>query len=148
MLLEAMAYIAILFVILGAGFDAMYRCVGNSTLLRLSADDIAVAMQTGERWRSEVRSARQIDFRDGSLRLGLPRGPVLYAFRDNAVFRQEGDGPAVRLLSNVKASAAQLHSRQGVRVWTWELELNPRSKTSRIRPLFTFMAVHHGEAAQ
>ncbi len=55
MLVEALVYIGVSFLLLGVGFAAMYRCIYNSVGLRRSADDITSALHAGERWRKDVR---------------------------------------------------------------------------------------------
>ena len=57
MLIEAMVYVGALFVLLGAGYAAVYRCIDRSVALRRNAEDITSALQTGERWRADVRLA-------------------------------------------------------------------------------------------
>src|SRR5439155_11435731 len=56
MLIEALVYIGVSFLLLGIGFAAMYRCIDNSVGLRRSADDITSALHAGERWRADVRA--------------------------------------------------------------------------------------------
>ena len=61
-LIEALVYIAVVFVVLGAGYEALYRCIDSSITLRRNADDITNALHAGERWRADVRLAdRQPD---------------------------------------------------------------------------------------
>src|SRR5438105_12099409 len=57
MLVEALVYIGLSFLLLGVGFAAMYRCIDNSVGLRRSSDDITSALHAGERWRADVRAA-------------------------------------------------------------------------------------------
>jgi hypothetical protein len=150
MLTECLVYIGLLFVVLGAGYLAMDRCIDNSLVLRRNADDIASALRAGERWRADVRTASagtRLENSEDSQTLVLSgaRGETAYRFSTNAVLRRVGQGPWVRLLGNVKSSAMQSDPRQRVTAWRWELELQPRAKASvkasRIRPLFTFLAV-------
>lgn len=150
LLTEALVYIAVVFVLLGAGYCAFYRCMDSSIALRWNADDIANALHAGERWRADVRSANhgvrleqapaeQILYLKGA------GSETAYRFSTNAVFRRVGEGVWVRLLANVKSSTVESDPRQQVTAWRWELELSPRQKASvkpgRIRPLFTFTAV-------
>jgi hypothetical protein len=150
MLTECLVYIGLLFVVLGAGYLAMDRCIDNSLVLRRNADDIASALRAGERWRADVRTASagaRLENSEDSQTLVLSgaRGDTSYRFSTNAVLRRVGQGPWVRLLGNVKSSTMQSDPRQRVTAWRWELELQPRAKASvkasRIRPLFTFLAV-------
>lgn len=150
LLIEALVYIAVIVALLGAGYAAMYRCIDSSIALRRNADDITSALHAGERWRADVRAARQPvrleDTADGQL-LYLPRATneVVYRFSTNAVSRRLGAGPWLRLLPSVKSSTMKSDPRQHATAWCWELELAPRTQASvkpgRVRPLFTFIAV-------
>ena len=150
LLIEALIYIAAVFVLLGAGYAAMYRCLDSSVALRRNADDMTSALHAGERWRADVRSATgqpRLENTDAGQLLCLerPTGPVLYRCSTNALFRRLGGGPWVRLLPNVKSSTMTADPREHVTAWRWELELQPRTqgsvKPGRVRPLFTFIAV-------
>src|SRR5215813_10617322 len=48
MMVEALVYIGVLFLLLGVGYVALYRCIDASTALRRNAADIGKALQTGE----------------------------------------------------------------------------------------------------
>jgi type II secretory pathway component PulJ len=150
LLIEVLVYIAVVFVLLGVGYSALYHCMDSSIALRRDADDIANALHAGERWRADVRQANkqirveqtpaeQIAYLEGL------HSEAAYRFSTNAVFRRVSEGPWVRLLSNVKSSTIESDARQRVTAWRWELELQPRQKGSvkpgRIHPLFTFIAV-------
>jgi hypothetical protein len=144
---EALVYLGVLFLLLGVGYVALYRCMDNSIGLRRNADDIAAAVRAGERWRADVRAAEgqprlEHTASEQILRLRTHRGEIAYRFSENAVFRQVGAGPSVRLLENVKSSAMTSEARQQARAFRWEVELQTRKKTiTRTRPLFTFVAV-------
>jgi hypothetical protein len=150
LLTEALVYIAVVFVLLGAGYAAMYRCIDSSLALRRNADDITSALHAGERWRADVRSAtsrvRLEDTTAGQfLYLEGASREVAYCFSTNGISRRLGAGAWVRLLPNVKASTMQSDPREYITAWRWELELQPRTigsvKPGRVRPLFTFIAV-------
>ena len=150
LMIEALVYISLVFVLLGLGYAAMYRCIDSSLALRRNADDIANALHAGERWRADVRSAknqvRLEDAADGQLlHLGGETNQVVYWFTTNTVSRRLGTGPWVRLLPNVKTSTMKSDPRQYATAWCWELELTTRTqgsvKPARVRPLFTFIAV-------
>ena len=157
LMIEALVYIAVVFVLLGAGYAAMYRCIDNSIALRRNADDITSALHAGERWRADVRSATsqaRLETTDAGQLLSFesPRGPVSYRFSTNAVLRSVGAGPWTRLLPNVKSSTMKSDPRQYASPWCWELELAPRTqgsvKPGRVRPLFTFIAVPEGNQSK
>jgi hypothetical protein len=147
---ECLVYIGLVFVVLGAGYLALDRCINNSVLLNRNIDDIAAVLHVGERWRADIRAVtasvrvekaqdRQILYIEG------PRGQVAYRLSTNVLFRRSGQGAWMTLLRNVKASDMHLDSRKLVPAWCWELELEPRSRAtipaSKVRPLFSFFAV-------
>jgi len=150
MMTECLVYIGLVFVVLGAGYLALDRCINNSVILNRSVDDITAALNVGERWRADIRGAsasvRVEKTSDGQmLHIEGPRGEVDYRLSTNVLFRRSGQGTWMTLLRNVKASDMHLDSRKVVPAWCWELELQPRSRAtipaSKVRPLFTFFAV-------
>lgn len=143
MLVEAMIYVGLLFVLLGIGYTAVYRCIDRSVALRRNAADLGSALQSGERWRADVRAARgniRLDAPGQLLRLPGPRGEVQYRWGDGAISRRIGEGQWVTVLTNVVAAGMESSRRHGVTAWRWDLELRSHSKLSRIKPLFTFIA--------
>lgn len=146
-IIECLTYGFLLVLLLGVAYSAFYRCVENSYALRRSAEDVGAALRTGERWRSDIRSAvgsiRVEAASDGQyLHLTNERGSVDYHFTSNTVLRRAQSGPWVAVLPNVKASAMAADVRGDVTAWRWELELRPRSRRPvRMMPLFTFIAV-------
>src|SRR5258705_13397698 len=106
LMVECLVYIGAVFLLLGAGYVAVDRCIDNSVILRRNADDIANALHAGERWRADVRAG------DGNIRVlttngeqtvnvTTPRGTRAYRFADGAIFRSVDQGPWSRLLVNV-----------------------------------------------
>jgi hypothetical protein len=157
LLTEALVYIAVVVVLLGVGYTAMYRCIDSSIALRHNADDITTALHVGERWRADMRSAtggvRLEDTAPGQLiHIEGATREVAYLFSTNGISRRLGQGPWVRLLPNVKSSIMQSDPREYVTAWRWELELQPRAtrsvKPGRVRPLFTFIAVPKGTSTK
>ena len=157
LLIEALVYIAAIGVLLGAGYAAMYRCLDSSVALRRNADDITSALHTGERWRTDVRSANgraRLEDTDAGQLLYLTgaSSEVVYLYSTNGISRRLGAGPWVRLLPNVKSSTMQPDAREYVTAWRWDLELQPRTtgsvKPGHIRPLFTFLAVPKGTSTK
>jgi hypothetical protein len=154
MMIECLVYIGVLFALLGVGYAALYRCIASSVNLRRSADDLTRAMHVGELWRADVRSAGtgvRIETAEGApvLHLNSTNGSVDYRFADNTLFRRTGDGPWTGLLQNVISSRFESDPRRNaVASWRWELELQPRSKPGRFKPLFTFIAVAGQGGAQ
>ncbi len=128
----------------------MYRGIDRSIALRRNADDITSALHAGERWRADVRAATKqvrLEQTDAGelLYLDGPVSATAYCFATNTISRRVGTGPWVRLLAHVKSSSMTADRREYVSAWRWELEIQPRAtasaKPSRIRPLFTFLAV-------
>ena len=150
LLVEALVYIGLVFLLLGIGSAALYRCIDNSVALRRNADDILRAVHAGELWRADVRAATGGISWDKTglqpvLRLAGAQGETEYRYDSGAVFRKTGTSPWSRILDQVKASAMAPEPRPGVTAWRWELELQPKTRGSfkpgRVRPLFTFLAV-------
>lgn len=150
-LVEMLVYMSVLMVITGVGFVALYRGMDNSVALRRSGGDIAKALRAGERWRADVRASTgqiraEIIQEEQVIHLPGALGPLTYRFATNTILRGTGNG-WVPVLSNVHSSAFRSEVRHGVLVWHWELELRPNTKKlSRVRPLFTFIAVRAGDA--
>jgi len=146
LLTEALVYISVVMVILGIGYAAMYRCIRYSLNLRRSAEDIAKALNVGERWRDDIRAAgTRVDWEpvdaERVLILEGTSGRIAYKLTDQTLFRKTGDGPWVPVLPNVQACSFEADKRKHVKAWRWELELMPRAKNPRLKPLFTFTAV-------
>jgi hypothetical protein len=156
LLIECLVYIGVLFLILGAGYLALDRCVDHSVVLRRNVDDIANALHAGERWRADVRAASgdiKIVNTNGAQMVSMmtARGTREYRFSGETVFRSLDHGTWTRLLENVKGSIMEADQRQTVTAWRWEIELKPRvrgaMKPSHVLPLFTFTAVPEKSAA-
>jgi hypothetical protein len=143
---QALVYIFVIFILLGVGYAAMYRAMRNSVQMRRTAEDISSAVQVGERWRADVRSgSSEMKMETNStaqvLHVSGGRGEVYYKMSDAAVWRRVGQGPWVPILRNVRSSKMELEQRGEIPTCRWELELQPRADKSRMRPLFTFLAV-------
>jgi hypothetical protein len=128
MLTETLVYMALLFMILGLGYAAVYNYIDHSLVLRHGAADISRALEVGERWRADVRAA------DSGVRLeNTGAEQCLY------LAGRRGE------VADAKASNMVADRRQQVTAWRWDLELQPRArasvKASHFRPLFTFITV-------
>jgi hypothetical protein len=153
MMVEALIYIGVLFVLLGIGYAALYRCIDHSVALRRNAADISGALQAGERWRADVRAAAgnirvESSGTDQLLRLPGPRGELQYRFTEGAVSRRLDAGPWITLLTNVVSSQMESDPRRQVTPWRWEVELMSRAKLPQTKPLFTFIAVPAAASTQ
>jgi type II secretory pathway component PulJ len=144
MLIECLVYIVILVVVLNLAYAAYYRCQTNSANLRRNAEDIAITMRAGERWRADIRAATVPPKLDGN-KLVVPQaaGEVVYEFVDNTMWRQNSTA-RIAVLRRLRASTMQADARSQVTSWRWEVELIAGKKTPRLRPLFTFTAVAGG----
>ena len=142
MLIEAATYIACLLVILTLAYPAYYRFMRGSKNLRRNADDIARAVNAGERWRNDVRAASGL-VRTSADQFAIPQrnGEVIYTFSDGVLWRQSANGQRIAALRGVKSSIMQADARQHVSVLRWELELTSVEKNVLMRPLFSFQAV-------
>ena len=145
MLIECVAYIAILAVIMGLSYGAYYRTVASSSGMRRNAADITKALQCGERWRDDVRNATgdlSVSQTDQRQVVSIPQksGEVIYSFENGAIQRSSDGKTWNPILRNVKASQIYQDKRKQGVAWRWEVELNSVKK-AKVRPLFTFQAV-------
>ena len=147
MLIDCIAYIALLAIILTLAFIAFYRTTENSNRLSRNTADISLALRAGERWRADVRTANgepRIEAEHGSPLLRLPHAPgeIAYTFRDGAVLRRVLPNTNwLVVLPAVTASAMHAEPRRHVTCWHWDVELKGRQNVARVRPLFSFQAV-------
>lgn len=153
LLIDCMAYIGLLALILGMAFLAFYRASDHSRDLASNAADIARALNVGERWRDDLRTATappRLE-QDGEVPvLHLPHagGEIAYAFRDGAVFRRALPNTHwTTMLPAVASSTMRPEPRRHVTAWHWDLELTGRQKIARLRPVFSFEAVPPRSAA-
>ncbi len=149
MLIEAIAYIAVLVLVLGVGGSLLYRAWSNNIAVRRNADDITRTINAGELWRTDIRSATGlITSRDGhELHIPSARGEIVYAFANGMVSRK-ASGQQPRTLARVAFSQMQSDRRTQVSGWRWEVELQHNRKDLQFRPLFTFEAVAAHEGKQ
>jgi Tfp pilus assembly protein PilE len=144
-LIEALVYFGVVVVLLAIAYLAMDRCITNSMALRRAADDIGNALRAGERWRADMRLSTQTRWQDieGSrvLRLSTQQGEIQYRWEAGALGRRVGNGPWTIILNRVKMISISPEPREHVAAWRCEMELEPRRKSARVQPLFTFYAV-------
>lgn len=152
-LTECLVYIAAAFILLGVGAVAMQRCIDSSVLLRRNAHDIGRAVHIGEVWRADIRKAEQVVVSENSearlVQIQTRTNRIEYRFTGGAVERRVGPGPWGQVLDRVRDSSMRAESHQGAAAWCWDLELEPTKRSgvqaTRIRPLFTFVAVPEGK---
>src|SRR4051812_18608939 len=92
-LLDCLIYIALFSMICTLAFAAFYQTNDYSTQLNRNAADIVRALQAGDRWRGDVRSATsqpQLVKSQAESVLVVPQaqGEIRYFFRDGAIYRQ------------------------------------------------------------
>ena len=145
MLLEAIVYVAVLAIVLGCGTALLYQSWGHNITLRRTTDDIIAALNAGELWRADIRSATGgIESTAQEIRIPTANGLIIYSFATNVVRRQSPNHPP-RTLANVRSSQMFAETRGQIPAWRWEVELNFNRKKTQLRPLFTFEAVaSHG----
>lgn len=146
-LIECLAYLGLfaLFIVLAMG--TYYRARDGADALRRTADDITRALNAGERWREDVRTATappRVVEENGQTWLALPRGTnlVVYTQLRETVWRQASTNAAWEpMLARVKSSRMEADARAHVTAWCWEVELQLKDERKRTRPQFTFLAV-------
>jgi hypothetical protein len=146
MLVECLVYISVFFVVVGLAFAAFYRALDFARQLRRNAGDITLALDVGERWRTDVRSATaplQLAEEGPTLVLRVPRGSseTTYLVTEGSLYRRATqDAPPIRLMSNLKSLRFHRDQRERIVSWRCEMELKSRLKSARLPPLFTFLA--------
>ena len=144
-LIEALVYFSVVAVLMTVAYVALDRCIANSVALRRAADDIGNALRAGERWRADMRVSTHTRWEDidGTqvLRLSTDQGEIQYRWELGALGRRVGNGPWTTILNRVKMISISPEAREHVRAWRCEMELEPRRKSARVQPLFTFYAV-------
>ena len=146
-LIECLVYISVLAVILAIGSAAFYRCWDDNKAIDRNGNDIVRTLKVGEAWRTDTRSATgpiQIVTTNSEqiLRIPCQNTEVIYSFAGGEVRKQAGaNSPSKLILSRVMSSQMQIEKRDHVTAWKWEVELQPRRKNAKVRPLFTFEAV-------
>jgi len=147
LLVECLVYLGVFVVVLGLATGAFFICWDHTKALHYATDDIAAALQAGERWRADVRTATgtiSVTTSAAGEEIGIPHGKdrILYHFSAGEIRRQKNaSGFAELILPHVKNSEVIKDARSAVTAWRWEVKLAPRRKESRLPMLFTFEAV-------
>ncbi len=143
-LLELIVYMGVYAMLLGLALLAFYKCCDHYSAMRRQSDDIARATRAGEIWRRDVRTATaaiRFDDADRTVRIPHPGGVVAYRFDDTTVYRQaNAESPWAILLPRVRASSMQAETRKHAAAWRWEVELQSKKSSARVRPVFTFLS--------
>jgi hypothetical protein len=142
LLMDLMIYLALVAFILILTAVVFDRFLTQSADLRRNISDVERALKAGERWRAEMRAATAPPQLNGNVMI-IPQagGDISYILGTN-VTRRRGNSEVVEaVLTGVKTNQLVFEQRVHAGVWRWEVELESRRKTARVRPLFTFMAV-------
>jgi hypothetical protein len=152
MLLEAVVYGVVFFLILSLAGAAFARALDQSQRLRRNAADISLALEAGERWRADVRAATAPPrlVQEGpiqALHLPQPQGEVVYFLADDTLLRRaNSDAPWIKVLGGLKSAAFCEDTRTHVTSWRWEFEFKSDSKRAKLRPWFCLQAVPQAQA--
>lgn len=150
MLMECLVYLSVWFVIVSVGFGLFYQAYSKSKQLSRNARDIVQTLQTGERWRAEVRATalppRWVTRAEGEEDLDFVLGGedswIAYRATGSNILRRTAVDPRWQeVLRGVASSAMVREERAGVVSWRWELEIKPYVLKSQVRPRFSFQAV-------
>ena len=92
-LLEVLVYLAVLVVVVGCATLTCFECLHSATSIRQSADNVARALDLGERWRSDIRGATGAVRVTGGgaaeeCRVPVQAGEVIYTFANGEIRRQ------------------------------------------------------------
>jgi len=146
-LIECLVYLGAFALVFGLGLLASFRCFDNASSLRRNSDDITQALQAGELWRADIRTATQpiqFDPAEQTLRISHGENEVTYKFADNQILRRARTNAIwFVVLQHVQQSQMTPTPRAHVTGWNWELELHSRRQPTLLRPLFTFTAAPH-----
>jgi hypothetical protein len=143
-LVECMVYLVVFTILVFGAMTVFYFCWDHSQAIVYATDDIGTAVNAGELWRKDIRSATgkisvQTDATSQTVLIPHGRMKVIYRFSTGEVRRQDSGSPQL-LLSRVKASQMLTELRGGVTAWRWEVELSERSKETHLPLIFTFEA--------
>lgn len=150
---EALIYIALLTLISGFAFAAFFKGLSISQDLKRNTNGIARTLQTGEQWRSDIRTASGplvLVREEGAVALEIPgeHGVTVYLFHNRGVWRRSGGGRWREVLPQVKISEMKREQRKHAVCWSWDIELMTRKQLVRVPPLFSFRAVEPLTATQ
>jgi len=154
LLMEALVYISVVFILAGLATAFGFKAMENSKSLQRAAGDISRTLEAGEKWREDIRAAAgqiklTLDERDLVLEIPRGAGRVTYWVEGKNVWRRPTDEAHFALVvKNLKHSTMHLDEARGIKSWRWEIELATVSKMAKVRPLFTFLAVPPKETGQ
>ena len=146
-LIELLVYMALFVVVVGFATAAFFDCWSSTKILHRDADDIARALDIGERWRADVRGAT-----------GVVQSIVVNGSRNNCAFPPRRRRGSTYIFANGTKSAVGTVLTAPIHLWlsgrqivtnanpmragrvavhgAGELELKPARKEALVRPLF------------
>ena len=146
-IVEVLIYVSLLGTLLTLGSKAVGVGSSHARQTQMQTGDINAALRVGEQWRNDIRSAvvspklQEIESTP-ILLIETRDGIIEYRYSDRAVWRRVGgEEEGQKLFDRVESSRMLLYTRGKVSAWRWELELERRDHRSKMRPLFTFIAV-------
>ena len=142
MLIELIAYIAMLSVVMIVIVKGYSSCQQHSRQLAGNVYDIKRTLAAGELWRRDMRSATAAPYcKQGTIFIPQHQGMIAYKFIADKWQRKASDRNDWDEISLVLKTSRMLpEKRQYVKSWRWELELSCNGNP-HVRPLFTFIAV-------
>lgn len=152
-LIECLVYIATLALLIAIGGRTVAKAWDQSRSLHHNATDIQRTLSIGERWRTDIRAATdriKTELSDSGQTVLIPTraGEVAYELREGQLRRRASPSAGwVTLFEKVRASQMEAFTRDGIRAWRWEVELQSSYKKIRVRPQFSFIAVPGTEVA-
>jgi hypothetical protein len=134
-----LALVSFLLILAAVVFD---RFLTQSADLRRNISDIEQALKAGERWRADIRAATAApQLLGNTMIIPLGTGELTYTFGTNVTRRRTSSEVIETIVGGVKTNQFFFEQRAHAGVWRWELELESRRKSARVRPLFTLIAV-------
>jgi len=146
LLMECLVYLSVLTILLALGSAAFYSCWDHTRAVITTSSEIESALQAGERWRADIRSATgpilvETNATGEIVRIPKADQQVCYRFEAEEIHREiNTNSTSWRLPAKVIRSEMQPESRAGVTAWHWELELKPARKEVALPLRFTFAA--------
>ena len=147
MLIEAVVYLSLVFIVAGGASMVALKLTEQSKRLKEKTDLIARTLQVGEIWRKEIREATGpivLIEEDGFIDLIVPADgdDIVYRYFENSLWRSGSRSEdASFLFSKLQRSEMIQDQRGDVTSWRWELELPSEREVARVKPYFTFQAV-------
>lgn len=143
-LIEALVYIAVFMMVVGLTYQCFHMFLKNSQNLKKATEDIIRVTQIGDRWREDIRNADSIKYDNGILFLNKDGRESCYSFKDNALqFRGAALDSQWKILSDrIGECIFTETAHKGFSAWEMNIELKVRNEKSKVKPLFSFMAVN------